>query len=307
MSKIFVTGGAGFIGSHLVDRLLSEGHDVTVIDDFSTGHRENLEGSKATVYDWNILTDLTILYNSFDYVFHLAAVVGVKKVMSNIERTLYVNAQGTRNVLKTFPSAKILIASTSEMYGNSIAMPLREDDNVLVNTTLSPRWGYACSKLMCEYEGLACYRQYGTKVVIARIFNTVGPRQVGDYGMVFPRFVQCALNNETINIYGDGTQTRSFCHVKDTVDGLCKLMFTDGTEGQVFNVGNNKEIEIRRLAQFIKGRLHSKSEIKLKHSDVAEIFRRQPSLKKIWEFTGYVPEYSVEQMINDVVEYHRNV
>jgi UDP-glucose 4-epimerase len=253
---VLITGGAGFIGSHLAEKYLAAGHKVTVIDDLSTGSVDNI-ASVQDHPDFEFVCDsvrnsstMHLLVEKCDIVFHLAAAVGVQLIVDEPVHTIETNIHGTEVVLSVANKfrKKVLIASTSEVYGKSEAIPFNEDDDTVLGSTRFSRWSYACSKAIDEFLALAYHQQYGLPVVVVRLFNTVGPRQTGRYGMVIPRFVQWALANKPIQIYGDGRQTRCFCCVHDVTDGLMNLMDCPDATGRVFNLGADEEIAIEALA-----------------------------------------------------------
>lgn len=314
--KILVTGGAGFIGSHLVERLLREGHSVTLIDDCSTGSLQNLAAIR-THPDLTIIqstvsecADLTVLCAQASFVFHLAAAVGVELVVNSPVRTIETNLQETEVILLAASTAStpVLLASTSEVYGKSSKGSFSEEDDLLIGPPNLGRWSYACSKLMDEFLAMAYFAERKLPVVIARLFNTVGPRQTGRYGMVLPRFVQAALRCEPLLVHGDGRQTRCFCHVNDTVEALIRLQNTPEAVGQVVNIGSTEEISILDLARRVISRLGSKSEIRL--IPYAEAYRpgfedmprRRPSIEKLSRLTKFAPSTSLDEIISSVAE-----
>ena len=257
--RVLITGGAGFIGSHLAELSLRRGHAVTVLDDLSTGCLENLAGlhrhAGFAFVEGSVVEARTLepLVGGCDLVYHLAAVVGVELVLQDIVRTIETNVVGTLELLRCARrhGRRVLIASSSEIYGKSRAIPLAEDGDRLLGATTSLRWGYSSSKAADEYLALGYWRQYGLPVTIARLFNTIGPRQTGRYGMVVPRLVAQALDGETLTVFGDGTQTRSFCDVEDTAEALAALASHPGTAGEAYNVGSDREISIHDLARRI--------------------------------------------------------
>src|SRR5271156_4053577 len=270
-SKILVTGGAGFIGSHLVERLLAGGHEVTVIDDLSTGSLENLAAARSH-------PNLTLLISKVSEcrqareivarsqcVYHLAAAVGVDLVMTSGLRTIQTNLRETEVILEAASACAVpmLLTSTSEVYGKSQQEAFSEEDDLLIGPPHLSRWSYACSKLMDEFLALAHAKEYHTPVVIARLFNTVGPRQTGQYGMVLPRFIQAAKRGQTLRVFGDGRQTRCFCAVQDTVEALVRLQNCLAAQGEIFNVGSTEEIRIRQLADMVISQLQSSSKVEL--------------------------------------------
>lgn len=320
MKKVLITGGAGFIGSHLAEALLQEGHEVRVIDDLSTGRIENilhLEDHPNFSYTIESILDsdvLNMVAHGVDQIYHLAAAVGVRLIVEEPLRTLQTNIEGTERVLKVANAnrAKILITSTSEIYGKSLSAPFSEDDDRILGSTTKTRWSYSTSKAVDEILALAYYRSRRLPVVVVRLFNTCGPRQTGQYGMVIPRFVQQALANEPITIFGDGKQTRCFCFVGDTVRALRLLMERKEAEGQIFNVGSDREISIEDLAKLILKMTGSKSELKYIPYNVAyeegfeDMLRRVPNISKIRDLTGFVPQVELEQILQEVIDSFRN-
>ena len=317
--KALITGGAGFIGSHLAERLIALGHEVFIIDNLWTGRLENLakiQNDKRlhlvvdTILNESVMNELTF---KVDHIYHLAAAVGVMNIMDNPVATLEINVKGTETVLRLANSfkKKVLIASTSEIYGKHLEHSLKEDDNRVMGTVKKRRWAYACSKTLDEFLALAYYDEKKLPVVVARLFNTVGPKQSGRYGMVMPIFVQCALLGKPIVVYGDGTQTRSFGHVKDVIEGLIKLMEEPRAEGDVFNVGNDQEVSIQALAEKVKEMTGSASEIEHLSYEKAygpgfeDMERRCPNLEKIKALIGYVPTYNLEDIIQSVIDYFK--
>lgn len=318
---VLVTGGAGFIGSHLVERLLREGRSVTVIDDCSTGSLQNLaavaEHPELTIIQATVseCADLTVLCARADFVVHLAAAVGVELVVNSPVRTIETNLQETEVILLAASTSKtpVLLASTSEVYGKSSKESFSEEDDLLIGPPHLGRWSYACSKLMDEFLGMAYFAERELPVVIARLFNTVGPRQTGRYGMVLPRFVQAALRDEPLLVYGDGTQTRCFCHVNDTVEALMRLQNTPAARGQVVNVGSTEEISIQDLAKRVVRLVGSRSEVRF--VPYAEAYRpgfedmprRKPSIEKLRRLTGFSPSTALDETIQSVAEALRGV
>jgi len=317
--RILITGGAGFIGSHLCERLLSEGHQVEVIDDLSTGNLENLKYCKDNknfrfIYD-TVLNENTMhaAIDKCDVIYHLAAAVGVDLIVRQPVRTIETNIKGTEVVLDIARkyNRKVLLASTSEVYGKNEQVPFREEDDSLFGATTYSRWSYACSKAIDEFLGLAYHKQYGLPVIIARFFNTVGERQSGQYGMVIPRFVRAALAGEPITIYGDGKQSRCFGYVMDVIDGITSLVNDPGSYGQVFNIGSTEEISIEALAFKIKSLAGSSSEIIYLPYEEAygqgfdDMRRRIPSLDKIEKQVGYRPKTSLDQILEKIIAYFR--
>ncbi len=318
MAKRFlVTGGAGFIGSHLAELLVSRGNAVTILDDLSTGRLENLANLRDRP-GVQIVRDsvenervVNIAMASCDAVFHLAAAVGVQLIVDQPVRTIRSIIHGTEVVLESAQrfGRPVLIASSSEVYGKGARLPFSEDDDVVVGPTRSSRWCYAYSKGIDEFLGLAYHKQDGLPVVIVRLFNTVGPRQVGMYGMVLPRFVAAALKNEPLKVYGDGKQTRCFCHVSDVIDALAKLMDKPDAVGQVFNIGSDNEIAISELARRVIAVCKSSSSVEYISYERAygQVFddtqRRVPNLDRIRSMIGFKPRYDLDQMIQSVKEF----
>ena len=313
--KALITGGAGFIGSHLSEKLLQLGYEVTVVDDLSTGSIKNLDNVISHpkfkfVYD-NVRNTETmhVLIEQCDMVFHLAAAVGVRLIVERPVHTIETNIHGSEvglNIANKFRK-KILIASTSEVYGKSVAVPFREDDDTVLGSTKFSRWSYACSKAIDEFLGLAYYEQYGLPVIVTRFFNTVGPRQTGQYGMVIPRFVEQALKNEPIQIYGTGKQCRCFGYVGDVIEGAIALMNCPTAAGRVYNIGATEEISIDDLAKKIIKMTGSKSMIQHLSYEEAygkpfdDMMRRIPCLDRIRETVGYQPKTTLDQMLESVI------
>jgi UDP-glucose 4-epimerase len=317
--RILITGGAGFIGSHLAEALLGGGHDVFALDDLSSGSIDNLAHLKGrpgfhytidTVFNEPLVAEMV---DRADVVFHMAAAVGVKLIVEKPVHTIETNVHGTEVILKHAAKKKklVFIASTSEVYGKSVQVPFREDSDLVMGATTRHRWAYACSKALDEFLALAYWKEQRQPVIVMRFFNTVGPRQTGQYGMVVPTFVRQALQGEPITVFGDGTQQRSFTYVGDVVDALLKLMVTPGAIGQVYNVGNTEEVTIRGLAERIKAKTGSRSEIVLIPYDQAyeagfeDMPRRVPDLAKIHQAIGYQPRVRLDEIIERVVEEKR--
>jgi UDP-glucose 4-epimerase len=319
MIHALITGGAGFIGSHLAERLLSEGQQVTIIDNLSTGQLANiahLEGDPCFHYAIEDIRNIHVmdrLVSECDIIFHLAAAVGVHKIISEPIETIETNIGGTEVVLKTARRyrKKVLIASTSEIYGKGVRFPFHEDDDRVMGPTSRSRWSYAESKAIDEFLALAYHKEVGLPVVIFRLFNTIGPRQTGQYGMVVPRFVQAALANQPLRVYGDGEQQRCFCNVRDVVDAIYRLAQTPEAVGEVFNIGSIEEVTIMELARRVRGRVNSPSEIALVPYDEAyeagfEDFRRRvPSTDKLRQVTGWTPTTPLDETIDQIVAYYR--
>jgi UDP-glucose 4-epimerase len=317
--RILVTGGAGFIGSHLCERLLKNGHEVDVIDDLSTGRIENLRDSMPNPY-FNFINDSVLnekmmytLIDKCEMVYHLAAAVGVQLIVDEPVRTIETNIRGTEVVLEIAKKygKKVLLASTSEVYGKNGNVPFKEEDDCLLGSTTFSRWSYACSKAIDEFLGLAYYRQYGLPVLIVRLFNTVGERQTGQYGMVIPRFVKAALSGEPLMVYGDGKQTRCFAYVQDVIDGLMALANDPTAYGDVYNVGATDEISIENLAFMIREMSGSSSPIRYMPYEEAyghafdDMRRRVPSVEKIHAKVGYTPNTTLRETLDLIIAYFR--
>jgi UDP-glucose 4-epimerase len=310
-AHILVTGGAGFIGSHLVERLLAEGCRVTVIDDFSTGRPENLAAVRTDprlrVIEARVsaCAGLDRLAGEADAIYHLAAAVGVELVVRSPIRTIRTNLDETEAILEAAAGrgVPVLLASTSEVYGKSQHAEFREEDDLLIGPPHLGRWSYACSKLMDEFLALAYARERGLPVIVARIFNTVGPRQTGQYGMVLPRFIAAARAGRPLRVYGDGAQTRCFCYVADTVEALARLMRCPAARGEVFNVGSTEEVSILELARRVIAALGSSSPIERVPYDAAyapgfeDMRRRRPAVDKLERFTGFRPATPLDEII----------
>lgn len=312
--KILITGGAGFVGSHLADKLLGDGHEVTVIDDLSTGRYSNiahLDGNPNfrllidTVLNARLMEDLI---RDTDRVYHMASAVGVRLIMERPVQTIETIFRGT-DVVLGFCSRyrkRVLVPSTSEVYGKGVSVPFKEDDDLLTGSTDKHRWAYACAKTLDEFLALAHWKETQLPVIVVRLFNTVGPRQTGQYGMVVPRFVGAALKNEPITVHGDGSQSRCFGHVFDVVEGLTTLMETSAGFGQVFNIGNDQETSVLELAKKAIEITNSTSEIKFISYEEAygdgfeDMQRRVPDLSKAKRTFGYKPTRSLDTIINDV-------
>ena len=317
--RMLVTGGAGFIGSHLTEALLAAGHEVTVIDDLSTGRASNLkavESNERLTTRWaSILQDerLDKFIEQSDIVFHLAAAVGVRLILEKPVDTIEANVLGTDRVLKAAARAQctVVIASTSEVYGKNERVPLSEEDDGVFGPTVKSRWSYAVSKAIDEFLGLAYCRDRGVPVVIVRYFNTIGPRQVGRYGMVVPRFVRQALAGEPITVYGDGEQTRSFTDVQDTVRATFGLGLHAAAVGQVFNVGNGHVVTINELAAKVKALTRSRSEIVHVPFDHAyeagfeEPRQRVPDITKLRRTLDFTPAVDLDTTLRNVIEFER--
>ena len=318
-TRYLITGGAGFIGSHLAERLLADGHHVTIVDDLTTGRTQNIARLRGHER-FQMVRDsvenagtMNILMSECDVVFHLAAAVGVRLVAEEPVRTIRTTIHGTEVVLEAANryGRPVLITSSSEVYGKGSRVPFCEDDDVIMGATKYSRWCYAYSKGIDEFLGLAYHQQFGLPVVLVRLFNTVGPRQVGQYGMVLPRFVSAALANEPIEVYGDGTQTRCFCHVADVVGALVALMGQPGAVGDVFNLGGTDEISINDLAGRVIRLADSRSEIRHIPYEAAykrafdDLPRRVPDLSRIRGAIGFTPQYTLDQVIGSVIDEQR--
>jgi UDP-glucose 4-epimerase len=310
-ANILVTGGAGFIGSHLVERLLADGHAVTVMDDLSTGRLENLAAVKShpslrlIISKISACGDLSDIVARSQSVYHLAAAVGVELVMTSGLRTIETNLRETEAILDAASgkAVPILFTSTSEVYGKSQQEAFSEEDDLLIGPPHLSRWSYACSKLMDEFLALAHAKENGTPVVIARLFNTVGPRQTGQYGMVLPRFIQAARRGQPLRVFGDGRQTRCFCAVQDTVEALVRLQACPAARGEIFNIGSTEEISIGRLAAMIIAHLKSSSAIELIPYEKAcppgfqDMMRRKPIVSKLAQFVAFQPSTPLSEII----------
>jgi len=313
--KALITGGAGFIGSHLAERLLRDGQGVTVVDNLSTGSLKNLEGFKDNVNFDVVEGDIRDaglmeqMAEGCDVIYHLAAAVGVKLIADRPVHTIETNIGGTAVVLDVANKfgRKVLIASSSEVYGKNETVPFHEDDDIVLGSTRFSRWSYACGKAIDEFLGLAFHQEHGLGVVIGRFFNTIGPRQTGQYGMVVPRFVQRALNNEPLQIYGTGQQRRCFCYVEDLVEGIIGLMSCEDAAGKVYNIGSAEEVSIEGLADRIIEMTGSKSEKALISYEeaygrpVEDMMRRVPSLERIKKTTGWEPKTGLTEMLQVII------
>jgi len=315
--RILITGGAGFIGSHLSDAYLERGDDVYIIDDLSTGSIRNISHLKNnprfhytidSVHNQPVAAELV---DQCDVIFHLAAAVGVKLIVESPVRTIETNVRGTEVILALANKKKkpVLVASTSEVYGLSTDVPFREDGNLVMGATTKGRWSYACSKAIDEFLALAYWREKKLPTRVVRLFNTVGPRQTGQYGMVIPTFVKQALAGRPITVYGDGKQTRCFGYVGDVVGALIKLMDHEGAVGEDFNIGSNEEVSIIELANRIKELTKSESEIVMIPYDEAyeegfeDMPRRVPDISKIGELVGFRPQMKLDGILKTVIDY----
>ena len=317
--RMLITGGAGFIGSHLAHTLLGAGHDVFVLDDLSTGSIDNIEPLKTHPrfgYAIDTITNAPLLAEHIDrcdVVFHLAAAVGVRLIVEAPVRTIETNVAGTDIVLRHAVKKRklVVITSTSEVYGKSTALPFREDADLVLGSTHQHRWAYACSKAIDEFLALAYWKEHRLPVIIVRLFNTVGPRQTGRYGMVIPNFVRQALAGDPITVFGPGTQTRSFGYVGDVVRGIVALANEPRAVGDVFNLGNDGEITIRELAELVRTMAASNSEIvtipyeQAYESGFEDMPRRVPDLTKAKNLIGYEPRVQLPEILTEVIEHER--
>ena len=314
--RVLVTGGAGFIGSHLVERLLGEGREVVAIDNLSTGSVRNIEGFRHWPHFEFVEGDIRNgglmegLAARCDIIYHLAAAVGVQLIADRPVHTIETNIGGTEVVLDAANrfGRKILLASTSEVYGKNEKVPFCEDDDIVLGSTRYSRWSYACGKAIDEFLGLAFHQQYGLPVVIGRFFNTIGPRQTGEYGMVVPRFVRRALKNEPVLIYGTGRQSRCFCYVQDVIDAITALMDCDQAAGQVFNIGSQEEITVEALADKVIAMTGSRSRKefvayeKAYGRPIEDMMRRVPGLERIRKLIGWEPRTSLARALEVIIE-----
>lgn len=314
--NILITGGAGFIGSFLAERLIADGHRVRVLDDLSTGSLDNLKSilrdSALDFREGSVmnLTDLEDVIRSVDCVFHLASAVGVKLIMEQPSASLLTNIIGTENVLSTClkNNKRVFLASTSEVYGKSTAFPQREEDDLVLGNTQNLRWSYACGKICDEFLALAYVREKSLPATIVRFFNTTGPRQSSRYGMVVPNFIDAAIEGDPLKVYGTGEQSRCFCHVRDTVEALSRLLAIPSSAGEVFNIGNDNEITISDLASKVIEKTGSTSSIHFVPYEEAygtgyeDMQRRVPALSKIESATGFRPNTPLDTIIDDVYE-----
>ena len=315
--RALITGGAGFIGSHLADRLTREGHEVWVLDDLSTGSIRNIDPlTELANFKYRIgsVTDEELvgaMVDRVDTVFHLAAAVGVKLIVTNPTRTIETNIRGSEVVLRAAAKKEKLtfIASTSEVYGKGVNIPYSEGDDLVLGPTSKSRWGYACSKAIDEYLALAYARERNLPVLIARFFNTVGPRQTGRYGMVLPTFVRQGLAGEDITVYGSGEQQRCFGDVNDVLESLLRLVATPAAYGQVFNIGSDEEISINDLASLVRSKTGGKSKIVHVPYDEAydtgfeDLTRRVPDVRKLEKTVGFRPRTSIETIVDRIIDY----
>jgi UDP-glucose 4-epimerase len=317
--RALITGGAGFIGSHLTQRMLNDGHEVICIDDLSTGSVDNISAVRNhpsyefhcdSIFNVRLLAELVDLA---DVVFHLAAAVGVKRIVDFPVQTIETNVRGSELVLSLAAKKNkpLLITSTSEVYGKSTRFPFNERDDVVLGSTYNSRWSYACSKMIDEFLALAYWRERKLPVRVVRLFNTVGPRQTGQYGMVLPTFARQALLNEDLTVYGTGEQSRCFAHVADVVDGLLAIIDKDKTAGEIFNLGNTEEISMNDLAKKVIAATGSRSGIKyVPYSEAygpgfEDMTRRLPDISKAREWVGFAPKHGLDSIIESVVVYMR--
>jgi UDP-glucose 4-epimerase len=318
--RILITGGAGFIGSHLTDRLVADGHQITILDNLATGRKENLSAhlgsANVTFIEGSILDQplLDSLIQETEYVFHLAAAVGVFNIVNHPLDSLMTNIRGTENVLESAHkySKPVFVTSSSEVYGKNDSDSLKESDDRILGAPVTLRWSYSEAKAIDESLAYAYWVEKKLETRIVRFFNTVGPRQLGAYGMVVPRFVQFALKNEPITIYGNGEQTRCFGHVLDAVDAVVRIAFAENTIGKVINIGNNFEISINDLAKKVIEQTNSKSEIVYVPYEEAygdgfeDMERRVPNIELIKSLVGWEPKRDLSTMISDIAEFLQN-
>jgi UDP-glucose 4-epimerase len=318
--RFLITGGAGFIGSHLAEELLARGHDVHVLDDLSTGSIENIghlsghQRFRSTIGSCHDRRLVSELVDEADCVYHLAAAVGVQLIVDSPVHTIETNFYCTQVILEAAAEKRrpVFLASTSEVYGKSERLPFREDGDIVIGATTRGRWAYACSKSLYEFLAIAYHRERGLPVVVGRMFNTVGPRQTGRYGMVVPSFVRQALAGSPITVFGTGQQQRCFCHVRDVVRALVELMIGADSWGEVFNIGSTEEISMLELAQRVRAACDSDSAIVAIPYDEAygqgfeDMPRRVPDVRKIEAALGWCPEFALEQILRDVIQHERD-
>lgn len=322
MAKCLVTGGAGFIGSHLTEQLLSQGHDVVVLDNLSTGRAHNLDAvrhnSRLEIRNGSITDPVALseAVHGADMIFHLAAAVGVKLVADDPVRTIETNIYPTDQLLRLAVQGsvrKFFLASTSEVYGKHPGESWVEDDDLHLGPTSRPRWAYGCSKAIDEFLALAYHRKYGLGVTIGRFFNVVGPRQVGNYGMVVPRFVEAALLGGPVIVYDDGSQVRCFAHVNEITQCICKLTSTDAAEGRVFNIGSDQPVSILQLAQQVIEKVDQSVKIefvpysKAYSEDFEDVQRRVPNVGRLYETIGQKPTSRLDVILDDIIAWKRSV
>ena len=320
MVRCLVTGGAGFIGSHLTEQLLTEGHHVTVLDDLSTGQRDNLrhlDGNSRLTFRAGSITDPVLLaevVHEVDAIYHLAAAVGVKLVADDPVRTIETNIYPTETLLRLAVQTggkPFFLASTSEVYGKNPKERWTEEDDLHLGPTSRPRWAYGCSKAIDEFLGLAYHRKFGLPIVIARFFNVVGPRQVGHYGMVIPRFVDQALSGGPVVVYDDGGQVRCFAHVKEVVHSILQLMKTPAASGKVFNIGSDQPWSILELAEAVIAKVNPAARVefmpyvKAYGEDFEDVRRRVPDVSRLEQAIGFKPRLGLDEILADIVEWKR--
>lgn len=320
MRRALITGGAGFIGSHLSERLLKSGYRVTIIDNLSTGRLQNIQHLASNPSFSYVIEDIRNIHvidrlvSECDIIFHLAAAVGVRNIIDRPINTIEVNIGGTEIILKTASRyrRRVLLASTSEVYGKGASFPFKEDDDTLFGPTVRSRWSYAASKAVDEFLAFAYHAEIGLSITLFRLFNTVGPRQVGQYGMVVPRFVRWALANETIQVYGDGQQQRCFGNVYDVAQAIQGLAESDETVGELYNIGSSEEISIMELAERVRDRADSASDIKLipyeqayQQSGFEDFRRRVPDTDKIRAAIGWRPTTPLNDTIDQIIRYYQ--
>ena len=317
--KVLITGGAGFIGSHLAERHLERGDEVYFIDDLSTGSIENIQFIKSHPrfhYVIDTVTNVQLsaeLIDLCDVVYHLAAAVGVRLIVESPVRTIETNVRGTETVLGLAAKKRkrVLVASTSEVYGKNNQIPFREDHDLVMGATNKGRWSYACSKAIDEFLAIAYWKEKKVPTVVVRLFNTVGPRQTGQYGMVIPNFVRQALRQKDITVFGDGSQSRCFTHVSDVVGALMKLIEHPQAVGEVYNIGSANEVTILQLAERIRELTHSASPITFVPYEQAyeegfeDMLRRVPSVEKAHSLIGYEPKHTLDEILTSVIEYQK--
>lgn len=314
--NVLISGGAGFIGSHLAERLVKDGHDVVVLDDLSTGSLSNIAKLKkqknfkctiGSVQDKSLVMNLV---EKCDIVIHLAAAVGVKFILEHPSYSIHNNVIGTENILYAAANRKkkVFIASSSEVYGKSVDIPFSEENDLVLGSTANLRWSYACAKALDECMALAYSQENKVDVIVGRLFNTTGPRQSDRYGMVLPSFITQACNNSPITVYGTGEQSRSFCHVLDVVESIVRLIKNPDALGEIINIGNDREISILELAKLVKDVTGSRSKIESLPYEAAYTYgfedmqRRVPDISKLIRYTGYRPKITLEKTILDIIE-----
>jgi len=317
---ILITGGAGFIGSHLARKYLEKKYQVIVIDNFSTGNRKNIEDLitdsnftliEGSIFDYNLTLDLV---SKADVIFHLAAAVGVKLIVSEPSQTIKNNLIGAQNIFKASKkfNKRIIFASTSEVYGKSKNFPFNESSDLIIGASNLSRWSYACAKLMDEFLAYAYFQESNLPVTIVRLFNTVGPCQTGQYGMVIPTFVEQALSNLDITVFGDGNQSRCFCSVHDVISALTKIESSDNTFGEIINIGTNEEISINELSELVIKLANSNSKIKKIPYDIAykpgfeDMERRIPDISKAKRLLNWIPSQNLESILNSVIHFYKD-